>query len=105
MDVIGFILVTLIGGVIVGLLGKWLAPGDKDNIPFWLTIVCGIGGMLIGSFIYWFIFGQNNPPFDGHEATWDNATNGVDWWRHIWQVVTAAVLVVIASGVTGKSKA
>lgn len=102
---ISTILVTLIGGVIIGALGKFLAPGDKDNIPFWLTIVCGIGGMLIGSFVYWFIFGQNNGPFDGHAATWDNATNGIDWWRHIWQVVIAAVLVVIASGVTGKSKA
>jgi hypothetical protein len=63
----------------------------------------GIGGMLIGSFIYWFIFGQNNPPFDGHEATWDNATNGVDWWRHVWQVVVAAVAVVVASTLTGRN--
>ena len=102
---IGTILVTLIGGVVIGLLGKFLAPGDKDNIPLWLTVVCGIVGMIVGSLLYWVIFGQNNPPFDGHAATWDNATNGVDWWRHIWQVVVAAVAVVVASGLTGKSKA
>ena len=102
---IGTILVTLIGGVIIGLLGKWVAPGDKDNIPLWLTVVCGIVGMLVGSLLYWVIFGQNNPDFDGHAATWDNATNGIDWWRHIWQVVVAAVAVVVASGITGRSKA
>ncbi|EGD40121.1 hypothetical protein ACWZJV_08555 [Nocardioides sp. WG-D5] len=102
---IGTILVTLIGGVVIGLLGKWLAPGDKDNIPLWLTVVCGIVGMIVGSLLYWVIFGQNNPAFDGHEAAWDNATNGVDWWRHIWQVVVAAVAVVVASGITGRSKA
>ncbi len=103
MDVIGFILVTLIGGLILGLLGKWVAPGDKDNIPLWLTVVCGVVGMLVGSFLYWFIFGQNNAAFDGHEATWDNATNGIDWWRHVWQVVVAAVAVVAASTITGRN--
>ena len=46
------ILFYLIVGTIVGLLGKFLAPGDKDNIPLWLTIICGIGGMLIGDVIY-----------------------------------------------------
>ena len=35
-------------GAIIGLLGKLVAPGDKDNIPLWLTILCGIGGMLLG---------------------------------------------------------
>lgn len=98
------IIVTLVGGVIIGLLGKFLAPGDRDNIPFWLTVVCGIVGMLVGSFLYWGLFGSNNPPFDGHEATWDNATNGVDWWRHIWQVVVAALAVMAASFATGRSR-
>ena len=48
----GLILWTIIGGVIIGLLGKLVAPGDRDNIPFWLTVVCGIVGILIGNFIY-----------------------------------------------------
>ena len=34
----------LIVGTIVGLIGKFLAPGDKDNIPLWLTVICGIAG-------------------------------------------------------------
>lgn len=83
------ILVALIGGVIIGLLGKFVAPGDRDNIPLWLTIVCGIGGVLLGTFLYSMFF--------------DPTTNGIDWWRHIWQIVVAAVLVMIASAVTGRS--
>lgn len=87
---IGAILVTIIGGTIIGLLGKFVAPGDKDNIPLWLTIVCGIAGCLIGTFLYSALFGSAN-------------TRGVDWWRHVWQIGVAAVLVVIASTVTGRN--
>ena len=47
MDIIGLI----IAGIIIGLLGKFFAPGNRDNIPFWLTIVCGIGGVLIGYYL------------------------------------------------------
>ncbi len=83
------ILVALIGGVIIGLLGKLVAPGDKDNIPLWLTIVCGIGGVLLGTLLYSMFF--------------DPSTRGIDWWRHIWQIVVAAILVVIASTVTGRN--
>lgn len=87
----GTILVVLIGGIIIGLLGKFVAPGDRDNIPFWLTLLCGIAGMLIGNFLYAAVFNNTNTP-------------GIDWWRHIWQVAVAAVLVVIAAGVTGNTK-
>ncbi len=84
------ILMALIGGTIIGLLGKFVAPGDKDNIPIWLTILCGIAGVLIGTFLYSMFF--------------DPTTSGIDWWRHIWQIAVAAVLVVIASTVTGRNK-
>jgi len=83
------ILIAIIGGIIIGLLGKWVAPGDKDNIPLWLTILCGIGGVLLGTLLYSMFF--------------DPSTSGVDWWRHVWQVVVAAILVVIASTVTGRN--
>lgn len=87
----GLILWTIIGGIIIGLLGKFIAPGGRDNIPLWLTIVCGILGIIIGNYIY--------------KAIWGYAdTSGFDWWRHIWQVVVAAVLVMIAAAVTGRSK-
>jgi uncharacterized membrane protein YeaQ/YmgE (transglycosylase-associated protein family) len=98
------LIVTVIGGLIIGLLGKWVAPGDRDNIPLWLTIVCGIVGMLVGSFVYWGLFGSNNGSFDGHEATMNNATNGVDWMRHLWQVAVAALAVMAAAFITGRTK-
>ena len=34
----------------------------------------------------------------------NNCTRGIDWWRHIWQVAVAAILVVIASGLTGRRR-
>jgi len=92
-----------VGGLIIGLLGKWVAPGDRDNIPLWLTVVCGIVGMLVGSWLYWALFGGNGS-FDGHKPTWDNATNGIDWWRHIWQIGVAAAAVMAAAFVTGRGR-
>jgi uncharacterized membrane protein YeaQ/YmgE (transglycosylase-associated protein family) len=98
------IIVTVVGGLIIGLLGRAVAPGDHDKIPLWLTIVCGIVGMFVGSLLYWGLFGSNNGSFDGHKATMNNATNGIDWMRHLWQVAVAAVAVVIAASVTGRSR-
>ena len=85
------IIFVLIVGAIIGLLGKLVAPGDKDNIPIWLTILCGIGGVLIGWYIY--------AAFGG------TSTGGVDWVRWIVAIVVSAVLVMIASTVTGKNTA
>ena len=85
MDIIGLI----IGGIIIGLLGKFVAPGDKDNIPIWLTILCGIGGILLGYYIY--------GAFGG------DGSRGVDWVKWLVAILTAAVLVVIASTVTGRN--
>ncbi len=85
MEIIG----VLIAGVIIGLLGKFVAPGDKDNIPIWLTVLCGIGGVILGWFVY--------DAFGGGE------TDGVDWVRWIVAILVAAVLVVIASTVTGRN--
>ncbi len=85
MEIIG----VLIAGVVIGLLGKFVAPGDKDNIPIWLTILCGIGGVLIGWYIY--------TAFGGGE------TAGIDWIRWLVAIAVAAVLVIIASTVTARS--
>ena len=84
------ILFYLIVGLIVGLIGKFLAPGDKDNIPLWLTVICGIGGMLLGDVIY--------------RAFGGDGSDGLDWVQGIVAVVTAMVLVIIASAVTGRSR-
>ena len=87
MEIIG----VIIAGIIIGLLGKFVAPGDKDNIPIWLTVVCGIGGTILGWFVY--------AAFGG------DGSNGIDWTRWIVAILVAAVLVVIASTVTGRNTA
>ena len=83
------IIVLIIVGAIIGLLGKFVAPGDKDNIPIWLTLLCGIAGVIIGYYIY--------AAFGG------NGSAGVDWVRWIVAIIVSAVLVVIASTVTGRN--
>ena len=85
MGIIGLI----IAGLIIGLLGKFVAPGTRDNTPLWLTLLCGIGGVLIG---YWVagLLGVAH-------------TNGVDWIRWIISIIVAAVLVVAASTITGRN--
>ena len=87
MEIIGLI----IAGLIIGLLGKFVAPGDKDNIPLWLTVLCGLGGVLIGSVIY--------TAFGG------DGSAGIDWTRWVVAILCAAVLVVAASTVTGRNRA
>jgi uncharacterized membrane protein YeaQ/YmgE (transglycosylase-associated protein family) len=84
MEIIG----VIIAGIIIGLLGKFVAPGDKDNIPIWLTILCGIAGVIIGWYIYTAFGGDGSP--------------GVDWVRWIIAIAVAAVLVIIASTVTSR---
>ncbi len=82
------IIVVIIAGIIIGALGKFVAPGDRDNIPIWLTILCGIAGVLIG---YYAAAGL------GVEET-----DGVDWLRWLISIAVAAVLVMIAASVTGR---
>jgi uncharacterized membrane protein YeaQ/YmgE (transglycosylase-associated protein family) len=86
MEVIG----VIIAGIIIGLLGKFVAPGDKDNIPLWLTVLCGIGGVLIGYYVA--------------AALGVEETSGIDWIRWIVSIALAAVLVVVAATITGRSK-
>jgi uncharacterized membrane protein YeaQ/YmgE (transglycosylase-associated protein family) len=80
---------VIVAGIIIGLLGKFIAPGNRDNIPIWLTIICGIGGVLIGWFIYT-AFGGNGSP-------------GIDWVRWLIAIAVAVVLVMVASALTARS--
>jgi len=79
---------VIIAGIIIGALGKFVAPGDRDNIPIWLTILCGIGGVLIGYY--------------AAAALGVEETDGVDWLRWIISIAVAAVLVMLAAAVTGR---
>ena len=85
MEIIG----VLIAGLIIGLLGKFVAPGNRDNIPLWLTVLCGIGGVLIGYYV--------------SGALGVESTSGIDWVRWIISIIVAAVLVVAASTLTGRN--
>ncbi len=86
---VGTILVALIGGTVIGFLGKSLAPGDRQ-VPLWLTILCGIGGVFLGNWLYVDVLDfQEN-------------TARIDWWRHAWQVAVAAILVVVVSSGAGR---
>jgi uncharacterized membrane protein YeaQ/YmgE (transglycosylase-associated protein family) len=88
---VGTILWALIGGTVIGILGKTFAPGDRD-IALWLTVLCGVGGVFLGNFLYIDVFNfQEN-------------TARIDWWRHIWQVAVAAILVVIVTSGAGRKK-
>ena len=79
----------IIGGAIIGFLGRVVAPGDRDKIPLWLTVLCGIGGVLIGYYVA--------------AALGVEATKGIDWIRWIISIIVAAILVMIAATVTGRS--
>ncbi len=76
---------VIVRGIIIGLLGKWVAPGDRDKIPIWLTVVCGIVGVLIG-------YG------------WLGGTRGIDWLAFFVSIIIAAILVMIAATVTGRAR-
>jgi uncharacterized membrane protein YeaQ/YmgE (transglycosylase-associated protein family) len=81
---------AVIGGTVIGLLGKMVAPGNAEEVPLWLTVVCGIGGCLAGDYFYRLIY--------------DSPTIGVDWWRRGWQVGVAAILVAVAATFTGRQR-
>jgi uncharacterized membrane protein YeaQ/YmgE (transglycosylase-associated protein family) len=87
MEIIG----VIVAGIIIGLLGKFVAPSSRDNIPLWLTILCGIGGVILGWYLYTALGGDGSP--------------GIDWVRWLIAIAVAAVLVVIASTLTARTKA
>lgn len=94
------IIVTIVGGVIIGLLGRMAAPGS-NKIGLGLTIVCGIVGMIVGSLVYYWIFGTADNVAHKSGYGWDNTTKGIDWWRHLWQIAVAAIAVVLAESLGG----
>jgi hypothetical protein len=75
---IGTIFWAIIGGTILGYLGKLLLPG-RQNIPAWATIGAGIAAALVGGLI----------------AEWIGVghTRGVDWIKHGIQIILAIIAV------------
>jgi len=70
MEITG-IITALVVGLIIGALGRLVAPG-KQNIPIWLTLVIGVVAALIGTALA--------------SALGFAATPGIDWLELILQV-------------------
>ncbi|HLM22866.1 MAG TPA: GlsB/YeaQ/YmgE family stress response membrane protein [Propionibacteriaceae bacterium] len=88
MEVTG-IITALVIGLILGALGRLLAPG-RQNIPIWLTLVVGIVAALIGTAIA--------------AALGVAVTAGIDWIELIVQVALAALGVALAAGLYGRRR-
>ena len=82
MEILG----VIVAGIIIGLLGKLVAPGDKDNIPLWLTVLCGVVGVVAGYYIA--------------AALGVDETDGIDWIRWIISIAIAVVAVIVAATLT-----
>jgi uncharacterized membrane protein YeaQ/YmgE (transglycosylase-associated protein family) len=59
MDVIVYLIVLALSGLVVGALGRLAIPGP-DPMTIWQTIIIGIAGSFIGGLIWWAISGDRN---------------------------------------------
>ena len=80
----------VIVGAILGFLAKLVLPGKQD-IPIWLTVLCGMIGALLGN---WLASGIGV-----------RHTSGIDWIRHLLQLVGALVVVAAGASFYPKAKA
>lgn len=81
---VGGIFSAIIVGAILGMLGRAIAKGDQ-GIPWWLTILTGIGAAFIGSWV--------NNLVGMHEPD-----NWIDISELLWQIGAAVVGVILVSG-------
>jgi uncharacterized membrane protein YeaQ/YmgE (transglycosylase-associated protein family) len=78
------IITALIIGLVIGVLGRVVAPG-RQNIPLWLTLLVGVVAALVGTAIA--------------AALGVATTTGIDWLELIIQVALAAVGVSVVAGI------
>ncbi|MFD3504755.1 GlsB/YeaQ/YmgE family stress response membrane protein [Streptomyces sp. NPDC058676] len=71
---------AIIVGFVLGLIAKAIIPG-KQHSPLWLTTIFGILGAIVGNAIA--------------RAAGVEATSGIDWLRHLFQLVAAVVIVAL----------
>jgi uncharacterized membrane protein YeaQ/YmgE (transglycosylase-associated protein family) len=88
--VIGTIIGAIIGGLIIGALARLVLPG-KQNISVVVTIILGILGSLIAS---WLLY----------KLGYDNENGGFEIIPFLVGIVVAAVLIVIYGNVVGRKK-
>ena len=84
------ILGTIIFGAIVGVLARAVLPG-RQAYGWIVTILLGIGGALIGYWVWGALGGGN--------------TGGIDWIRLAISVAAAAVLSFLYTSLTRRSRA
>ncbi|MFJ9351416.1 GlsB/YeaQ/YmgE family stress response membrane protein [Streptomyces sp. NPDC101237] len=71
---------AIIVGFVLGLIAKAVIPG-KQHSPLWLTTIFGILGAIAGNAIA--------------RALGVEATRGIDWSRHLFQLVAAIIIVFL----------
>jgi uncharacterized membrane protein YeaQ/YmgE (transglycosylase-associated protein family) len=86
MEITGLI-TALVIGLIIGALGRLVAPG-KQNIPIWLMMLVGVIAALLGTALAF--------------AVGVAVTPGIDWIELIIQVALAAVGVSAVAGIYGR---
>ncbi|GGS57165.1 GlsB/YeaQ/YmgE family stress response membrane protein [Streptomyces griseoviridis] len=69
---------AIIVGFVLGLIAKAIIPG-KQHSPLWLTTIFGMLGAIVGNAVA--------------RAAGVEATSGIDWWRHLFQLVAAIIIV------------
>ncbi|GAA3960400.1 GlsB/YeaQ/YmgE family stress response membrane protein [Streptomyces marokkonensis] len=75
---------AIIVGFVLGLIAKAIIPG-KQHSPLWLTTIFGMLGAIAGNAIA--------------RAAGVDATSGIDWWRHVFQLVAAVVIVAVGDAI------
>lgn len=84
------IIVTVILGAIIGALARLVLPG-KQHISTLVTVILGILGALIGSWVWTGLLGGGD-------------TSGIDWIALIIGVIVAALLIVAYTSMTGRKR-
>jgi len=54
-NVLFLIFSILIGGLVIGALGRLVVPGPNP-IGFWWTVACGVGGAIVGGIVARLLF-------------------------------------------------
>ncbi|MEW2070272.1 GlsB/YeaQ/YmgE family stress response membrane protein [Streptomyces sp. NPDC007346] len=75
---------AIIVGLVLGVIARAILPGKQD-IPLWLTAVFGILGSILGNAVAGWIGVED--------------TKGIDWIRHLLQLIGAVVVVGVGDTV------